>query len=320
MQRLFILRILRENFSKLSLATLIYNLAVIVWGAYVRASGSGAGCGSHWPLCNGDVLPQAPRLQTLIEFSHRASSGVSLILIVILGVLAFSAFPRGNRVRKAAGASVIFIFLEALIGAGLVLYQLVEHDQSRARAVSISLHLVNTLFLLGALTLTYLWSQNPNLARPERKITLLLKQSVFAISACFILGVTGAITALGDTLFPSASLSEGIKRDFVSGSHFLVQLRVLHPLFAIGLATYLIYFAMKFSGDSRTARIFSGIVATQLLLGFFNLILMAPVALQLGHLLTANLLWIFLIKLIAEKADGEWISPSPVADFIAQTT
>lgn len=150
----------RRRFNRFVWGLLIFNLGVIVWGAYVRASGSGAGCGSHWPLCNGEILPRTGRVQTLIEFTHRVSSGLCLITTCGMAFWARRAFPSRHRVRWAAFASVLFLFLEALIGAALVLLGHVAANQSGARVVSISLHLANTLFLLGSLLVTALWKQN----------------------------------------------------------------------------------------------------------------------------------------------------------------
>ncbi|HEX9001707.1 MAG TPA: COX15/CtaA family protein, partial [Blastocatellia bacterium] len=82
------------RFAKFAWLVVAYNLMVIVWGAYVRASKSGDGCGSHWPLCNGEVIPLAPTVKTLVEFSHRLSSGLALLLTVVLVVWAFRAFAR----------------------------------------------------------------------------------------------------------------------------------------------------------------------------------------------------------------------------------
>ena len=111
-----------DGFRRFAWGVLAYNILVILWGAYVRASGSGAGCGDHWPLCNGQVVPRAPRIETMIEYSHRLTSGLSVIVVVGLCAWAFLLFPRGNRVRKLAGASVVFLFVEAMLGAGLVLF------------------------------------------------------------------------------------------------------------------------------------------------------------------------------------------------------
>ena len=198
-----------DLFRKYSLFSLALTVLVIVWGAYVRASGSGAGCGSHWPLCNGQIIPSTEREKTLIEFSHRLSSGILLILVVGLFLWAMRIFPKRTFAFKAAFFSLIAILMEALIGALLVLLRLVEQDQSVLRVFSISLHLVNTLFLLAALACTAFGSTREN-ARwrwPDRKEawkprTLLL--------GFVVLGALGAVAALGDTLFPPNSLKSGI--------------------------------------------------------------------------------------------------------------
>src|SRR5580658_4278037 len=95
-------------------------ILVILWGAVVRATGSGAGCGANWPLCNGGLLPHHPRIQTLIEFTHRATTGVCSALALVVLVWVFVARPRGDRARKAAVCSVALLFIEAFLGRALV--------------------------------------------------------------------------------------------------------------------------------------------------------------------------------------------------------
>ncbi|MFN7132188.1 MAG: COX15/CtaA family protein, partial [Myxococcales bacterium] len=146
------------SFRRFSLLVVLFNLGVILWGAYVRATGSGAGCGDHWPMCNGVVVPRAPSAQTVIEFTHRATSGLALLLVVALLVWAFRAFGRGHPVRTGAVLSMLLMLSEAAVGAGIVLYRLVAGDTSHARAVVMSVHLVNTFLLLAALTLTAWWA------------------------------------------------------------------------------------------------------------------------------------------------------------------
>ena len=142
---------------------LAWNVAVILWGAYVRATGSGAGCGAHWPLCNGEVVPRAPDTATLIEFSHRVTSGLALVLVFVLAVWIWRTMAAGHPARRAAIASLVFIVIEALLGAGLVLFRLVANDESLARAMVMPLHLANTMVLLLCLTLTC-HSRNPSMA------------------------------------------------------------------------------------------------------------------------------------------------------------
>jgi heme A synthase len=157
------------RFARYAWFVLGYNLLVIMWGAYVRASGSGAGCGNHWPLCRGAVIPRSPALETLVEISHRFTSGLSLIFVIGLVFWSFQRFPRRHPVRAAAVVSLVFILTEALIGAGLVLFEYVAHNASTARAFWMSGHLINTFLLLGALALTAWWaSGHEKTAKPVR--------------------------------------------------------------------------------------------------------------------------------------------------------
>jgi heme A synthase len=123
-------------FERLAWVVLIYGVLVIVWGAVVRATGSGAGCGAHWPLCNGDVVPLAPALATVIEFIHRSTSGVILILTALLVWAAFRTFPAGHAARRAAIWSMVFVLIEAAVGAGIVLLRLVQDNASLLRAAT----------------------------------------------------------------------------------------------------------------------------------------------------------------------------------------
>src|SRR5579884_3755574 len=148
----------KPYFARFAWCVLAYNIAVVLWGAYVRATGSGAGCGNHWPLCNGTVTPHSPTVATLIEFTHRASSGVDLALVALLVWWAFRTFPKGHAARLGAVLSAVFLMTEELIGAALVLLEHVAKNQSSSRAWSLSTHLINTLTLLACLTLTAWWA------------------------------------------------------------------------------------------------------------------------------------------------------------------
>jgi heme A synthase len=290
----------RSRFTSFAWFVLVYNVAVILWGAYVRATGSGAGCGGHWPLCNGDVFPRAPAVETIIEYSHRIMSGLSLVLVGLLLYWAWRLFLRGDRIRKGALVAVFLVVFEALIGAGLVLFDLVGGNTSITRAVVGALHLVNTFMLLGALTLTALWSSQ----RETRKLQLRsphVALLVLALLGVLVIGVSGAIAALGDTLFPTATLSEGIAMDLDPSTHFLVRLRILHPVIAVAVGLYIVLFMriIQLGGsrmDLNTLGWFvSTLVLIQWLAGVVNLLMLAPVWMQILHLLLADLLWILLI-------------------------
>src|SRR5262245_6880346 len=143
-----------NRFAKYSWFALSFNLLVIVWGAYVRASSSGAGCGSHWPLCNGEVIPSSPSIKTLIEYSHRLSSGLALLFVAGGLIWSFHAYPPKHQMRRLSAATMFFMLMEAVIGAGLVLFEMVAENKSIARALWISAHLINTFLLVGFLALT----------------------------------------------------------------------------------------------------------------------------------------------------------------------
>ncbi len=292
------------RFRRYASTTLGVNLAVILWGAFVRATGSGAGCGRHWPLCNGVMLPRSPTANTLIELAHRASSGAALLLVIGLVWWSRRGFPSGHRARKAAAWSLGFIVAEALIGAGLVLLELVARNDSLARAGYLAAHLLNTFLLLGALALTVAWSDGD--PRP-----LVWRGSAAGwleagLGAVLVVGMTGAIAALGDTLFPSSSLAAGFRADASPTAHLLVRLRVFHPLLAILTGLYLSVMVWRVARarvdvlESRWSRRVPGLVLLQFGLGFTNLVLLAPIGLQLAHLLVADLLWIALVRFAAD--------------------
>jgi heme A synthase len=268
-----------------------YNIAVALWGAYVRASGSGAGCGNGWPLCNGAVMPHSPTIETLIEFTHRFSSGIDLALVALLVLWAFREFPKGHPVRLGAVLSAVFLMTEALIGAALVLLDHVAKNPSGYRAYSLSTHLVNTLTLLGCLTLTAWWSAgNPGLRWTRR--------AAIVLGAVVLVGISGVIAALGDTLFPARSLAEGLSQDLDRGANIFVRLRWVHPLLAIAVSAGVLWAVT--SAPSRRGRRVAGLLGAQVLAGFVNLALLAPVWMQLVHLALAYAFWIALVLWAAE--------------------
>jgi len=291
-----------NRFAKYTWFVLVFNLLVIVWGAYVRASNSGAGCGSHWPLCNGEVLPSSPTIKTIVEYSHRLSSGLALLLVIIALIWAFRSYPPKHQLRYISAATTFFMLMEAAIGAGLVLFELVAENKSIARALWMSAHLINTFLLVGTLTLTA-W-----VATTDERFKVRGQGSInwvfaAAIMTTLILGVSGAVTALGATLFPVTSLAEGLKQDLSPTAHILIRLRFFHPLIAIGVSGLLILtasLARAWRPSQRVKRWSTALITfvlIQLGAGLVNLLLHAPVWVQLVHLLLSDLVWIALVLL-----------------------
>ena len=286
-----------------------FTLAVILWGAFVRASRSGDGCGAHWPLCHGAVVPDASQAKTLIEFAHRATSGVAFLLVAGLCVWAFRAFRRGHPARAAAAASGLFIVTESLIGAGLVLLRLVGDNSSVTRAAYLSVHLVNTFLLLAALGLTAWWASAPAPSRPRLR-ELLGGRAGAALLGMLAVGVSGAVAALGATLFPESGEAAAANVEAMSpASRLLFSLRhyMLHPALSAlvgGYTAYFAYSALKGRGGlwvRRWAGWVLGLLAAQFAAGLLNAALLAPVWLQIVHLLLADLVWLALVLLSAES-------------------
>ncbi|PKO18506.1 MAG: cytochrome oxidase assembly protein [Chloroflexi bacterium HGW-Chloroflexi-10] len=293
----------QRKFSKFAFFVLIYNVFVILFGAFVRASGSGAGCGAHWPSCNGTVLPVNAQIETYIEFTHRVTSGITIIFVFLLLLFAFRIFPRNSKIRKAAIAVVGFTLVEALVGAGLVLFHLTADNDSLARAIVIAIHLINTFLLLASNVLVFEWSRLGEPTEISGSKKWLWLYSIVTV-ALLLLGASGAITALGDTLFPSTSILEGIQQDLSTSVHFLLNLRVYHPIIAVIIAIGLYFFHRFGKREDSTSfyrhylKLFSIVYVTQLFLGGLNVLLLAPIWMQIVHLFVADLIWILYVFMI----------------------
>lgn len=306
----------KSNFTRFAWLVLAFLVLVILWGAFVRATGSGAGCGSHWPLCNGVVIPRDAQVETLIELTHRVTSAFSGVLVLAMLWWAFRLYPKGHIVRKAAVWSTVFIITEGLVGAGLVLFEWVAYNESVERAISMAVHLVNTFLLLAAVSLTAWWSGGSGdyelRWRGQGRTSWLVGGGLLLL---VILGISGAITALGDTLFPAGALREGIEQDFVATAHFLVRLRVYHPIIAVFSSAYLFVVAPIIAnarpgiGALVFSRAVMVLVIVQLIAGVVNILLNVPVWMQIIHLLLADLMWIAVVLLGASALSV----PIPVA-------
>ncbi len=314
----------RTRFAIFAWTVLAYNIPVILWGAYVRVSFSGDGCGAHWPFCNGQLIPQHMAAPMAIEFTHRLMTSVDTFATLALLIWAFLSYPKWHAIRRAAVWSFVFLLIEALLGAGLVLLRYVAKDQSAGRAWYLSAHLTNTMLLLCALTTTA-WLAYSGSGRLRFAN---VPGSLFgALCVTVAVSITGTVAALGDTLFPAVSLSSGMQHDFSSTASMLLRLRLVHPVIAVAGAIYIIWAALRALRQAEeTSSIRAagtrviGLTVFQVALGAVNVSLLAPVWMQLIHLLVADLVWIALVLLTLEVAavtrerlPGQVIAPSVAA-------
>ncbi len=294
-----------SKFAKYAFFVLAINIVVILWGAFLRASLSGDGCGQYWLTCGGEVVPTAPQFKTVIEFTHRLSTGLTFLAVALLFVWAFRKFEKNHRLRKTAFASFLFIVVEALIGAGLVLTGNTAGNWTPSRPFWMSAHLITTFSLLAVLTLT-VWfgvGGKPFNFKSKPKILLLLGLSVFGL---LLVGMSGSIAALSSMLFPSPTLAEGVAKDFGETSHILLRLRVSHPILSVSVGVFLFFLAGWLKSQAkenfwtnRWANVLSVLILIQFASGVLTLLTLAPIVLQLIHLLLADLVWIAFILLSA---------------------
>ncbi len=284
---------------------LAYFIAVILWGAVTRATGAGNGCGNHWPLCNGTVMQHSVSVDTIIEFTHRITSGISFFALVALLAWTFARTARGHMARPAAVAALIFTVIEAILGALLVKLGLTAQSQSPLRAPYLALHFTNTLLLMAALTLTaHMLGRRVGYMRPSIRLVAPFGTLV-CICAVLVVGVTGSLAALGDTLFPAHSLSAAMAQDFSAKSAWLVQWRWMHPTAAVLASVFFFWLVVRawqrspHWNNRNLAALILILLALQYSLGALNVLLLAPVWLQITHLLGADVLWVALVVLAA---------------------
>jgi heme A synthase len=296
-------------FAKYAWFALGYNVLVIVWGVFLRASRSGDGCGQFWLTCNGELIPSAPQFKTIIEFSHRMTTVIDGFVMLILLVWAVKIFVgnRGTQSRQvlyAAIGSFIFVITEAAVGAGLVLTGNVAEAVTDERPLWAMGHLINTFILLAFLTFTA-W-----FASKERRISLKIDPKTAAFIAVgivglFAVGLSGSLAALSNMLFPSQSLAESVAKDFSATSNIILRLRLSHPIMSILTGVYLIFLAgwlKAKSGDTTVgwwSNAVSLLVIGQVIFGGATLLTLGPIVMQLGHLLLADMVWIAFVLLVA---------------------
>ena len=274
-----------NSYAKLGL---FLSIVSILAGAFVRATGSGDGCGATWPTCKGRIIPALTDTSELIEFSHRSVSGLLLVVTLII----FSKtrkFQKGSLVKSVTNYLTFFVIFEAIIGAIIVLFEWVGLNSSLPRIVAVPIHLVNTFGLLGCYAILYKIIEDD-----LKEIKSIFNKNFILISLLFLLsGATGSITALADVLFPSASFIEGFLEDFDKTSEALTRLRILHPIISSALSVVLYVYSTRINKKyGVNVKLLKTFVIVAVLLGVLNVISNIVLPLSILHLAIADFLWI----------------------------
>jgi cytochrome c oxidase assembly protein subunit 15 len=290
--------------ARFAWTALFWNVGVVLWGAYVRSTDSGAGCGNRWPLCDGAVVGASANGQTIVEFTHRITSVISLLVVSGLVVWCWRVTKKGDWARYSVVLAAVLLANEALLGAALVLLKHVGNDKSASRILFLSLHSGNTFLLLATLSLTAAWLSNGS-----RSFTLVGKWGqVWSIGlgllATMVTGITGAVAALADTLYPATSLRSSFMQDFGSVTPTLLRVRLLHPTVATIAACYVLWVIWRDSaGRNRFSLSAIGLIIllfVQVSVGITNVVFLVPDWLQIAHLFVADVLWVLLVLASAE--------------------
>ena len=274
--------------------TLGFFVVVVLEGAIVRATSSGGGCGNHWPLCNGEVLPHHPRLTTLIEFTHRSLTGVLTAMFALLIAWTYRVTGKLHPARRASVVAGVLLVVEGALGALLVKGGYVESNASAARVVVQGIHFTNTMLLLAAATVVAVLLGKPRTVLSQ---TGLKRPRLLALLATLLAGATGALAALADTLFPSPSLSAAIAADFTATSPLLIRMRWIHPASSalVVACTLILIVGFVRRGYSTLAIGLASNLVAQIIIGLMDVALLAPTTIQVLHLFSADVFWISLV-------------------------
>ena len=295
-----------DGFTRYAWFALVYNLVVILWGVFLRASHSGDGCGQHWLTCQGEAIPSAPELKTVIEFSHRLTTMIAGFVVLVLVIWAFRKFRKGDIVRKLAALSFVFILIEGAIGGGLVLTGNTASTWTPSRPFWTAGHLINTFLLIAFLASTAWFAGRADRSKWKKLSAGDIALIVIGTGAILVVGISGSMAALSTMLFPVSSVAEGLARDFDPDSHFLLRLRILHPILSIFTAVYLLFLsgwirrnAIDSLEVAKWSKRLSVLILLQVAVGAATLLMLGPIVMQLGHLLLADLVWIAFVLLCA---------------------
>ncbi|MBY6036232.1 heme A synthase [Fictibacillus nanhaiensis] len=209
-------------------------LLVLLMGAVVTKTDSGDGCGNSWPLCYGEILPTQPKLETIIEVSHRYVSAWLGILVIILAIWAWRRDKNRKEVKVLAGSAVFFIVLQGLLGAAAVIW-------SQSSAVLASHFGFSLVSFASVLLLAILSFENPE--KPfTAKVSAGFKKNIYWLFAyLYVVVYTGALvrhTGSSMGCGPDFPLCNGSVANFFgsqAGIHFM------HRIAALVLFLWIIY-------------------------------------------------------------------------------
>jgi len=275
-----------RRFTRLAWTAATFTYLLIILGAIVRITGSGLGCGEHWPLCNGELLPPLD-LPTIIEYGHRLAAAAVSVLVAALAVYAWwlrrgagspKGVPDGPGERfspdRTAYVALGLLVVQVLLGAVTVKLSLPPW--------TVILHLGTAMLLLATLIL---------IARGH-PITPHSRVGLAALTLGFGTVLFGALTAnLGAA---SACLGFPLCNDqFIPAGNYLQHIHWTHRLLAYTLFAYVWWWALR--SKKRGAWYVVGLVTVQVAVAAGMVLLSLPPALQAAHVAVGTAVWAALV-------------------------
>jgi len=275
-----------RRFTRLAWTAAIFTYLLIILGAIVRITGSGLGCGEHWPLCNGRLLPPLD-LPTMIEYGHRLAAAAVSVLVTALAVYAWwlrqeAGSPKGvpdgpgeqYHPDKTAYVALGLLILQVLLGAVTVKLSLPPW--------TVILHLGTAMLLLATLIV---------IAR-GRPITPPSRVGLGALALGFVTVLFGALTAnLGAA---SACLGFPLCNDqLIPAGNYLQHIHWTHRLLAYTLFGYSLWWAVRTRAPGAWGVL--ALVTLQVVVAAAMVLFALPQPLQAAHVAVGAGVWAALV-------------------------
>jgi cytochrome c oxidase assembly protein subunit 15 len=277
-------------FRRLSILSTVATFLLIGVGGLVRATKSGLGCGTDWPHCSGRLVPSLETRATIIEFSHRLTASVVVILLAALAVVAWRNRAEAPRLVKPSIAAFILVMSQAVLGAIVVKLEL--------DAVSVVLHLATALSLVALLIYIVCASSAADGKLTELHDEAVSRSARYVAGAVFLLLLLGSYVSGREAgyVFPDWPLMNGrVIPDFqVEGQ----AIHFLHRGFALIVGVVLVMFVVRMSRrraefplTARLAHIAAGLFGVEVMIGALNVWTRLNSISVTFHLLIGALIW-----------------------------
>jgi heme a synthase len=281
-----------RSFTRLAWTAAAFTYLLIILGAIVRITGSGMGCGEHWPLCNGRLLPPLD-LPTLIEYTHRLVAAAVSVVVTALAAYAWWLRQEAGSTEQSSNGPIAVQSDRPTVRPSVVSYValalLVLQVALGAIAVRLELPPWTVILHLGIAMLllaTLIVAARGSVRSPPSRAGL------GALFLGFVTVLFGALTAnLGAA---SACLGFPLcNGELVPEGNYLQHVHWTHRLLAYALLGYVVWWALR--TGRRGAWYVVALVTAQVAVAAALVLLALPRPLQAAHVAVGAAVWAGLV-------------------------